>query len=59
MPDSGTVSMREAASMLAVSLQHVYRLVWEGRLSAEKVDGKWRISAAAVHARLDRKAGDQ
>lgn len=57
MSDSETVTMREAASMLAVGLQHVYRLVWEGRLSAEKVDGKWRVSADSVRSRLDKKAG--
>ena len=39
MPDSETVNMREAASMLDVSLQHVYRLVWEGRLSAKRLMG--------------------
>jgi excisionase family DNA binding protein len=59
MSDRETVGMREAASMLDVSLQHVYRLVWEGRLSAVKIDGKWRISAEAVQSRLDKKAGTQ
>ena len=57
MSGKETVSMREAASMLDVSLQHVYRLVWEGSLSAQKVDGKWRISAEGVQSRLDKKAG--
>jgi excisionase family DNA binding protein len=59
MPDNETVSMREAAAMLDVSLQHVYRLVWEGRLSAQKVDGKWRLSVEAVQSRLDKRAGVQ
>jgi excisionase family DNA binding protein len=56
MTDIDTVSMREAASMLDVSLQHVYRLVWEGRLQGQKIDGQWRISARAVQSRLDKKA---
>jgi excisionase family DNA binding protein len=54
---SETVSMREAASVLR--LKHVYRLVWEGKLSAQKVDGKWRLSAEAVQSRLDKRAGAQ
>ena len=57
MSDRKTVSMREAASMLEVSLQQVYRLAWEGKLSGQKVDGKWRISAEAVQSRLDKKVG--
>lgn len=59
MSDTETLTMREAASMLDVGLQHVYRLVWEGRLSAQKVDGRWHISADSVRSRLDKKVGAQ
>jgi len=59
MSEAKTVGMREAASRLNVSLQHVYRLIWEGKLSARKIDGKWSISAHAVQSRLDKKAGVQ
>jgi excisionase family DNA binding protein len=57
MSDRETVSVREAASKLDVSLQQVYKLVWDGRLSSRKVDGQWRISLTAVQSRLAQKAG--
>ena len=57
MSDTKTVSVREAASMLNVSLEQVYKLVWDSRLDGKKIDGKWRISAAAVQSRLAKKAG--
>jgi excisionase family DNA binding protein len=57
MSDQKTVSVREAASMLNVSLEQVYKLVWNGRLDGQKIDGKWRISAAAVQSRVAKKAG--
>jgi excisionase family DNA binding protein len=45
------MSVRDTASVLNVSLQQVYRLIWDGRLSGRKVDGQWRVSADAVEAR--------
>ena len=57
MPAKKTMSVREAASALGVSLQQVYKLVWDGRLSSDKIDGQWRISKATVQSRLDTKAG--
>jgi excisionase family DNA binding protein len=56
MSDRETVTVRDAASMLGVSLQQVYKLVWDSRLSGKKVDGKWRITKATVRNRLDKKA---
>ena len=57
MSDRKTVSVREAALMLNVCLEQVYKLVWDGRLDGQKIDGKWLISAAAVQSRAAKKAG--
>jgi excisionase family DNA binding protein len=57
MSDRNNISVREAASMLGVSLQQIYKLVWDGRFSSRKIDGKWRISTAAVQSRLSKKRG--
>jgi excisionase family DNA binding protein len=54
-----SMSVRDTASTLAVSLQQVYKLVWDGRLSGQKVDGRWCISNASVRNRLDKKAGSR
>jgi len=48
------LSPREAAVRLGYDLDYVYKLIWAGRLSAQKIEGTWRISAAAVEARLAR-----
>ena len=52
-----TMSIRDAASMLGVGLQQVYKLVWDGKLSSHKIDGQWRITKETVQARLAKKAG--
>ena len=52
MSSEQTIDVREAARRLGVSLKNIYDLVWSGRLKADKVDGKWLISAPAVEARL-------
>lgn len=57
MPNKRTVSIREAASMLGVGLQQVYKLVWDGKLPSQKMDGQWRITKEAVQARLAQRAG--
>ena len=46
------ISVSEAARKLGVALTYVYSLVWAGKLKARKVDREWRVSAAAVEARL-------
>ena len=55
MPESG-ISVAETARKLGLGLGYVYSLVQGGKLSAQKVDGKWLISAEAVQSRLDKKA---
>ncbi len=47
-----SLSPREAAVALGYDLDYVYKLIWAGRLAAQKVDGVWRISVSAVEARL-------
>ena len=49
-----SLSPREAAVALGYDLDYVYKLIWAGRLAAQKVDGAWRIAASAVEARLAR-----
>jgi hypothetical protein len=46
------ISPREAARMLGSRLDAVYSLIWVGRLQAEKQDGRWMVSRAAVDARV-------
>lgn len=48
-----TISVKEAARQLGVTLKNIYDLVWSGRLQAEKVDGVWRIDAESIEARLN------
>ena len=48
------LSPRQAARLLNYDLQYLYKLIWAGRLPAEKIDGQWQISAAAIDARLAR-----
>ena len=37
------ISIREYARARGVTMTGVYRKIWEGRLSALKIDGKWQI----------------
>jgi excisionase family DNA binding protein len=37
------VSVKEFAQLQGVSLQVIYRKIWEGRLDARRVDGQWRV----------------
>lgn len=45
MTEKITISVREAAHSLGVTLDYVYKLIWAGKLKAEKIDGKWRVEA--------------
>jgi excisionase family DNA binding protein len=47
---------REAARRLRVSLYFIYQSLWAGKLPAHKVDGRWRIPARAVEARLKQRS---
>jgi excisionase family DNA binding protein len=41
-----------AARRLCVGLDYFYKLLWTGKLSATKVNGRWRIPQAAIEQRL-------
>lgn len=46
MPESKfTLSPAEAARAMGVTLDYVYKLIWAGKIRAEKIDGKWRVDA--------------
>ena len=45
-----TLSVAATARRMQCTLKYVYDRIYEGRLDATKVNGKWRISAAAVEA---------
>jgi excisionase family DNA binding protein len=46
------VTPREAAQKLGIRLHHLYSLLWDGSLTARKVDGRWLVSATSVEERL-------
>jgi excisionase family DNA binding protein len=55
MKQQSELSPRQVAQRLRIGLDSVYSLVWSGKLSARKVDGRWRVQASDVDARLARK----
>jgi len=46
------ITPREAAQRLGIGLDSVYSLLWSGKLAARRLEGRWRILAASVEARL-------
>lgn len=44
----GTIGIAETARRLRVGLAYAYSLIWSGKLVAEKKEGRWQISVAAV-----------
>lgn len=52
MANRSSVSPCEAARILGIRLDTLYQKLWAGKIPASKVDGRWRIPAAAVEARL-------
>ena len=52
MSKTKEISAREAAVRLGLRLDSLYALIWAGKLQAHKLDGRWRIPAAAVEERL-------
>jgi excisionase family DNA binding protein len=49
------LSVSEAARRLGISLDGVYRLLYSGKLSGAKTDGKWHIPVNTVEERLRKK----
>ena len=56
MPEDKTISVREAAQRLGVSMKQVYNLLWDGRLNGQKIDGQWCVSAEDIQERLTARA---
>lgn len=56
---SQTLSVREAATQLGCTLKYIYDLLYSGRLAGEKVGRQWRISAQALRAKMQRRAGGE
>jgi excisionase family DNA binding protein len=57
MPETTNLSVRQAAVALSVSQKWVRDLIYEHKVPARKIRGKWQIPASAVAAR--RKAQGQ
>lgn len=51
MPNQ-TMSTREAAAVLGVSIRHILTLLYEKKLPAKKVGMVWRIPVPAIEERL-------
>jgi hypothetical protein len=45
------VTARHAALEFDVTVQHVYALIYAGRIKGRKVDGKWLLNADEVRTR--------
>lgn len=57
MPQNDTSGVSGYARARDLSINYVYRMIYEGRLDAQKVDGEWRIPAQAEPRRKRRPAG--
>ena len=54
-----TLSPRQAAVRLGIRLDALYSLLWAGKLTGNKHNGRWMIPVSAVTERLKaRKASD-
>lgn len=51
-----TVTAKEAADRLGVSVQRVSQLIADGSLKGYKVRGKWRVGARSVERRIEEQA---
>jgi len=52
MSNPKTLSPREAANRLGISLNAIYSLLWAGKISAQQRQNRWHISTTAVDKRL-------
>jgi hypothetical protein len=48
---TATLSPRQAAHALGIRLDSLYALLWAGKLTAEKHNGRWRVCADSVNRR--------
>jgi excisionase family DNA binding protein len=49
------LSVPETAQRLKCTTKYIYDLLYSGSISATKIEGRWRIPASAVEARLARR----
>jgi excisionase family DNA binding protein len=56
MKKTPDLSVPETAKKLKCTTKYVYDLLYSGSIPATKTDGRWRIPAFAVAARLAKKA---
>jgi excisionase family DNA binding protein len=42
------MGVSECARHFRVHVQSIYKLIWAGKIRAERVDGHWRIEVASV-----------
>jgi len=50
------LTVREAAQVLGINLDTIYKLLWAGRIAATKNEGKWIIPFSAIEDRARRRA---
>jgi excisionase family DNA binding protein len=55
MKNKNEITPKEAARMLGVRLDHLYPLIWAGKLEARKVDGRWLIPQTAVQTLAEKR----
>ena len=48
-----TYTPREAAQILGIRLDALYPLIWAGRLTAKKKEGRWLIPCEEVEVRKE------
>jgi len=52
MKHQKTSTVQEAARTLGWTLKYIYDLIYSGRMTAEKVAGRWHIPETEIEARL-------
>jgi len=52
MPKDNYLSPNAAARRLGVGVDYLYKLLWAGKLQAQKVNERWQVPLTAVEERL-------
>jgi excisionase family DNA binding protein len=52
MPKDRYLSPNAAARRLGVGVDYLYKLLWAGKLQAQKVNERWRVPLVAIEQRL-------
>jgi excisionase family DNA binding protein len=52
MSNDRYLSPNAAARRLGVSLDYLYKLLWSGKMEAQKVNERWRVPLASIEERL-------